>query len=312
MSERASLRAAFAALPAPLQGALWMIAASAGFAAMNGAIRHISTEIHPFEIAFFRNFFGFLFMLPWLMSAGLGALKTDRLGLYTLRGAFGIAAMMAWFWSLSVMPLAEAVALNFTLPLFATILAAVILREVVRVRRWTAIFIGFVGAMVILRPGAQEIGLPQLMVLFAALMMAATAITVKVLARTESPVAIVMYMTIFLTPLSAIPAVFVWEWPDWNSLVWLASIGLIANFSHLCITHAFKVADASAVMPFDFARLVFVAIIGYVFFDEFADTWTWVGAGIIAVSAVYIAHRETRVALTEAAAAEAAARGEGQ
>ena len=288
-----------------------MVAASAAFAVMNGSIRHVSAEIHPFEIAFFRNFFGLLFFLPWLMRAGLGALRTDRLGLHALRGLSGIAAMLAWFWSLSVLPLADAVALNFTLPLFATVLAVVVLREVVRARRWTATLVGFAGAMIILRPGVDEITFAELMVLFAALMMASTTIIVKILARTDSPAAIVMYMTIFLTPLSVLPAVFVWETPDWNSLAWLAAIGLLANIAHLCLTHAFRAADASAVMPFDFARLIFVAIIGFVFFHEVPDFWTWVGAGIIVCSSVYIAHRESRVARAAGVAAEVTARGEG-
>ncbi len=312
MSERPSLIAAFTALPGSLRGALWMIAASAAFAAMNGSIRHISADVHPFEIAFFRNFFGLVFMLPWLMRAGLGALKTERLGLYTIRGLLGMAAMMAWFWSLSVMPLAEAVALNFTLPLFGTVLAVLVLGEVVRVRRWSATIVGFIGAMIIMRPGIEEVSLNQVIVLFAALMMAATAIAVKILSRTESPVAIVMYMTIFLTPLSAIPAVFVWQTPDWNSLIWMAWIGGLANVAHLLITHAFRATEASVVMPFDFARLVFVAIIGFIFFDEVADVWTWVGAAVIAASSVYIAHRETRVARAGRVAAETAASGEGR
>lgn len=312
MSERVSPQAYFTALPPALRGGLWMVFASATFAVMNGSIRHVSAEIHPFEIAFFRNFFGLLIFMPWLMRAGLGALKTDRLGLHALRGLSGIAAMLAWFWSLSVLPLADAVALNFTLPLFATVLAVVVLGEVVRVRRWTATLIGFAGAMIILRPGVDEITFAELMVLFAALMMASTTIIVKILARTDSPAVIVVYMTIFLTPLSALPAAFVWETPSWPSLAWLAAIGLMANIAHLCLTHAFKAADASAVMPFDFARLIFVAIIGFVFFNEVPDVWTWVGAAVIVGSSVYIARREAQVARAERIAAEVTARGEGR
>jgi len=296
MSERATPVAAFAALSASLRGALWMVAASAFFAMMNAVIRYVSAEVHPFEIAFFRNLFGLLFMLPWLAHEGVGVLKTNRHALFALRGLTGLTAMMAWFWALSVMPLAEAVALSFTLPLFATVLAVVVLRETVRLRRWTATIIGFIGAMIILRPGFQEVSYGQLAVLVSTLVMAMTTVIVKTLSRTESPNVIVIYMVIYLTPMSLVPALFVWETPGWISLAWLAALGAFANLAHICLTHAFKAADSSAVMPFDFARLIFVAIIGYVAFNEVADLWTWIGAGVIAASTVYIAHRESRLA----------------
>jgi len=312
MSLRTSSIAAISGLPDTLRGALWMIGASAAFAGMNGAIRYVSGEMHPFEIAFFRNLFGFLLMAPWLVTVGFGGLRTKRLGLYTLRSIFGISAMLAWFWSLSVMKLADAVALSFTLPLFATILAALVLKEVVRIRRWTATIIGFAGAMIILRPGIDQVTQAEVIVLFAALMMAMAAITVKTLARTESTNAIVMYMLIFMTPLSAIPAAFVWTTPSWDALLWMVVIGALANLAHICLTRAFKAAEASAVMPYDFFRLIFAAAVGYVFFSEVADVWTWVGAAIIAGSSVYIAHREARVARATRIASEVTAQSEGK
>ncbi len=276
-----------------LLGAAFMLSAGLFFAIMMGIIRHLAHDgVHPFEIAFFRNLFGFAVMLPWVFKVGLGGLKTERYGLYTMRALTGTAAMVAWFWAISILPLTEATALSFTTPFFATILAVPILHEVVRIRRWAAICIGFAGALVILRPGFQTISAEALMVLFSALMMAMSTMCIKLLSRTEPVNAIVVYMTIYLTPLSLIPALFVWVWPTWEQLGWLALLGLVATVAHICLTRAFRHADASAVMPFDFSRLIFASLIGYLLFDQVTDLWTWVGSAIIVGAAIYIAHRE--------------------
>jgi len=275
-------------------GGGWMLLACAGFACMTGLVRHLTDSgLHPFEVAFFRNFFSLIVMLPWMLGTGFAGLRTARLSLYTLRSAIGVLSMLAWFWSVSLMPIADATALGFTAPFFTTILAALVLREVVRLRRWTAVAIGFIGTLVILRPGSNDIvWLGAAASLFAAMTQAISTILIKTLARTESPNAIVAYMGIYLTPMSLLPAVFVWTWPSWTQLGWLVPLGLVATFAHLCFTRSLRAADASAVVPFDFARLIFVAIIGMVVFDQIPSVWTWVGAAIIFASGVYIVRRE--------------------
>jgi len=293
-------------------GAVWMVAACAGFATMTGLIRHISSELHAFEIAFFRNLFGLMVMLPWLARVGFAGLKTKRIGLYTARGITGMMALLCWFWAVTVLPLADATALSFTSPLFATVLAVVVLSEVVRARRWIALGMGFVGAVIILRPGAHPIGWAEVAVLFSALMMAASATIIKRLSDTESPNAIVMYMTIYLTPMSFLPALLVWKTPSWEMLGWLFVMGVIATLAHQCLTRSFAIADASAVLPFDFTRLLFAALIGYVVFDQVPDIWIGIGAAVIVASSVYIAHREAVVARSERLATEAAARRDGR
>jgi len=140
-----------------VRGALYVIAASFFFAAMGALIRLGATELHAFQIAFLRNFFGLLFMLPWLYRDGFAVLKTERLRLYWLRAVLGVITMLTWFWAMTVMPLAEAVSLSFSAPLFVTIGAALILGEYVGARRWSATIVGFLGVMVILRPGINSI-----------------------------------------------------------------------------------------------------------------------------------------------------------
>jgi S-adenosylmethionine uptake transporter len=275
-----------------LQGAFWMLLAALCFAAMNGAIRHLSTEFHPFALAFFRNFFGLAFMLPWILRHRGAGLKTDRMGLHFIRALIGMTAMLAWFWALVHMPMAEAVALNFTMPLFTTLLAIPLLGEVVRLRRWAATIVGFLGVLVIIRPGAGVISDTTFIVLFASVFMAGAGIAIKMLSRTESNNAIVAYMVLFMTPMSLVPALFVWTTPTWAALPWLIALGGFATLAHQCLTRSFRAAEASAVMPFDYARLPFTALVGYLAFGQVVDIWTWVGGGIIAAAGLYIAHRE--------------------
>jgi len=273
-----------------------MTAAAFFFSIMNIAIRTVAAELDPLEIAFFRNLFALAFMLPWLARAGFGGLRTRRLGTHLWRAAIGMLAMVCWFYSVALLPLAEAVALNFTVPLFATAGAALFLGEIVRARRWSATLVGFLGVLVILRPGFVEASPLMVLPVLAAAFMATATLIVKSLARSESPAAIVLYMNLILTPLSLVPALFVWRWPSGSALALLALIGLLAALAHIALTRAYTKADASAVMPFDYARLPFVAGLAFVAFGQVPDLWTWIGAAIIAGSAIYIARRETMVA----------------
>jgi drug/metabolite transporter (DMT)-like permease len=284
---------------APLQGALYMTVAAFFFSIMNYLVRLAGQELDPIQVAFFRNFFALLFMLPWLLRVGRAGLATNRLGGHIWRALLGMGAMFCWFYAVTLLPLAEAVSLNFTVPLFATVGAALILGEVVRARRWTATAVGFLGVLVILRPGFTEVtwvtGLPIL----AAAFMAGATLFVKSLSETEAPNTIVLYMNLLLTPLSLVPALFVWQWPSATTLFYVAVLGMLAAAAHIALTRAYAVADASAILPFDYTRLPFVAAIAFLAFGEVPDLWTWIGAGIIASSAIYIAHREMRIARSE-------------
>ncbi len=282
-------------LPASAKGALWMTTGAGFFAIVTGMIRYLSEDLHPFEIAFFRNFFGLMFMVPWLMRVGLMRLRTRRVRLYTVRGLTGMLAMLTWFYALSLMPLADAVALSFTSPLFATAGAALFLAERVGLRRWSATVVGLVGAMMILRPGPGTFDLAAALVLVSAAAMAATALMIKELSRTEPVDAMVIYMVLYMTPLTFVPALIVWQTPDWEQLVWLLALAAVGTLGNISATRAFAAAEASALFPYDFVRLPFTALIGFFAFAQVPDRWTWIGAGVIALSSLYIAHREARL-----------------
>lgn len=298
-----------AAIPVPVMAALWMVGSGVFFTGLAGTIRYLGQEMHPFEVAFFRNFFGLAFMLPWLFSAGLSGLKTARLGLYVVRCLLGLASMLAWFTALAWLPIAQAVALSFTAPIFATILAAVYLKETVRARRWTATTVGLVGVLVILwpqlaAPGGATLSGGIALAIVSTLLSVIVSLIVKRLSATESPNAIVTYMVLILTPMSLVPALFHWTWPPIDTWFWLVAMGALGSIGHLCYVRAFAMADASAVMPYDYTRLLIAAVLGWIAFGEVPTIHTWIGAAIIVAAAVYIAHREAR--LRQSAATHAA------
>jgi drug/metabolite transporter (DMT)-like permease len=294
----ATIVARFNRLPPIVRGAVLMTGSGMSFAMMMVLVRHVSATVHPFEAAFFRNVFGLAFMMPWLLRSGVKALATRRFGGHVMRALFGLSAMLCLFMALSLMPLAEVTALTFAAPLFATLGAALVLKERVRLRRWAATLVGFLGVMLILRPGMEVISPAALVALGAAAFMASAFLCVRSLARTEHPAAIVIYFGLLVTPMSLIPALFVWTTPTLELLFWFLLLGLAATGGQLLMTRAFAAAEASAVMPFDFSRLVFVSLFGMMLFGEMPDGWTYVGAAIILAAAVYITHRESRARRT--------------
>jgi len=294
---------AFAALPAPMRGGLLALASAAGFATMSILIRHVSHSLHAFEIVFLRSLLGLLFMMPWLMRVGTHVLATERLGLYLWRGVIGVGGMLTSFTAFTLIPITQATALGFTAPIFATLGAALILRETVRLRRWTAIIIGFLGAMIILQPGAEAVTLGAVLALAGALFQATSNLMVKSLSRTERPETIVVYMSLFITPLALVPAVFVWEWPDATTMLWMVALAACGTFAHICLTRAFAAADLTVVLPFDFGRLPIAAAIAFLIFAEVPTVWTWVGGAVIFASSFYIARREAQLARLRRAAA---------
>jgi drug/metabolite transporter (DMT)-like permease len=291
---------ALAKLPPIVQAALWMIAGGAVSGLMNVTIRLAAADLPPLEIVFFRNLFSLFCMLPLLGRIGLSRLRSAKLGFYLLRSLVAFVSMATWFTGIALVPLATATALNFTAPLFATIGAALVLHERVRARRWTAIVLGAVGVLVILRPFGPLDG-NMLLILISAATAAMGSITVKFLARTESAGAIVAYMVLFTTPLSLVPALFVWEWPSLQALFYLVVLGIFGTFSHFSVARALGAADASAVAPFEFLRLPYAALLAWVFFAEPTDAWTWAGAAIICGASLYVAHREARLARNDPA-----------
>ena len=278
------------------EGVLLMVFTCACFAGMSAAIRHVSAEISVFQIAFVRNGIGTLILLPFMVRIGFGTFTIDRFRLFAVRAGIGVFAMWAWYSALQMTPLAEAITLNFTVSLWMIPVAILMLGERVGPRRWIATAVGFAGVLIVLQPGAETVSVGGLLAISAALLFAVSMALVRLLARTESPLAIVFYMNLIMTPISLGPALWWWEMPTMEQLGWLLGIGSILTIAHFSMARALSIMEATAVVPLDFTRLPFAVTIGWFAFGEFPDVWTWVGAVFIVASAVYIARREARFA----------------
>ncbi|MBT6095429.1 MAG: DMT family transporter [Rhodospirillaceae bacterium] len=282
--------------PAEMSGAtrgiLLMLLSTLLAASMNTVARHISEGVHPYMIVFFRSLFGLVFLSPFILRSGIGVFRTRRIGAHLGRAGFNVINMMCFFTAVGITPLAELVALGFTAPVFATVLSVLILREVVGMHRWAAIGVGFIGAMVIVRPGFGTISEGHMLTLAAAVTWGGVMLMVKSLSRTESSLTIVAYMAALMTPVSLIPALFVWQWPSTTELAWLALMGAIGSSVHFILAQAVRQTELSTILPFDFTKLVWISLIAYVLFGE-VPTWaTWTGGTLIFISGVYIAQRE--------------------
>lgn len=275
-----------------VRSAFWAVLAAVSFAIMMTSVRYMDGRFDAFEIVFFRAIVGLFMVIPLVSRSGFGALKTDRMPLHIVRTLFALFAMATLYYALADIPIAQAVALTFLIPLFTTIAAGLVLRESVGVHRWTATLVGFAGAMVIIRPGMVEISLPVMLAVLSSALYAGAWSSVKILTRTDSAAVTVFWMNVLMVPLTAIPLFFLWVTPDWSDIPVILVMALSGWAAHFCQARAFEKSDASAVMPFDFLRLPLAALFGYVLFAEFIDVWTWTGAVIIFIAGYYITRRE--------------------
>jgi drug/metabolite transporter (DMT)-like permease len=277
-------------------GAALMVLSTLCFVTMQSLIRQLGGELPPFEVAFFRNLFGFIAITPIFLRYGLAPLKTKRLPFHALRGVLQGLSMLAFFTGVTMAPFAEATSISFSGPLFATVLAIVVLGEKIRMRRILALVFGFIGVLIVLRPGFAEVGLGQGLLLGSSLVWGCAIVVIKRLSSTESAITQTAYMGLFMTPLTFLPALYVWQTPSFEQLAWMAMIGVFGTVGHLCFASAFRRADSSALLPLDFLRLFWASAIGFFLFHEVPDLWAWGGGGVIFASATYISLREAQLA----------------
>ena len=287
---------AFAAgLTGNLRGILWMLLSTIAFSTMHAMVRDVTQTLHPFEVAFFRQFLGVFVLAPWFIRYGLEPLRTKRLGLHAARAAINVVAMFAFYTALSLMPLAQASALGFSVPIFTAVLAMIFLGERVRLRRWAAILFGFSGVFVALAPDLRDTGGIEpgsALVVIASFTWAIALILIKTLSRTDSTITITTYMVLFMTPMSLVPAIAVWQWPTLEMFGILCLIGILGTIGQLTIVQALKEGETHVVMPIDFTKLVWAAMLGFLWFGEIPAALTWLGGAMIFASTLYIAWRE--------------------
>lgn len=281
--------------PSTLKGVGYMLVATLFAGCMIALIRHISFGMHPFEVAFFRAFFGFAIFLPLFMRQGIAPLRTKRLGLHLLRGGLTTLTMMGTFTALSLTPVAKVVAIKFSGPLFAAVIAMVVMGELLRMRRVVALLVGFAGTLVIMGTDLSEFDFGSTMALASSVTWAMMFVTVKALSRTESSVTITIYMSMITFPILGLFAIPHWTMPNLEQLGLLLLLGTLGSLVHICAAQALKNADVTVISPMDFCKLLWVSILGFLIFGEIPTTETWIGAAMIFASATYIAYRERKI-----------------
>ncbi|MEL0323990.1 MAG: DMT family transporter [Rhodospirillales bacterium] len=275
-------------------GALWMILSALGWATMVSVARGLKDDLHVFEISFFRSFFALVFFIPWLTRSGLKALKTEKIGLHFIRGVSGLIALYLMFGALFYIPTGEVAAITFLRPLVASACVILIMGEPSKAHRWVSITIGLIGAYIIVRPGISAVSPGQFLAFGAVFAMVVTSLMIKTLTKTDQPDAIAAWQVIIFSALSIIPALFVWVTPTLEQFGALLIMGFGAMVAQRAMTRAYKAADLTVVLPFEYTRLPMAAFFGLVLFSEFPDLWTWIGGTIIFGATVYMAHREAQ------------------
>ncbi|MFT5440808.1 MAG: drug/metabolite transporter (DMT)-like permease [Alphaproteobacteria bacterium] len=275
-----------------LRAVLLVVLSAFCFAIGHAGAKYLSDDLHPFVIAFWRNFMGLLPFLPWMARNWAVGMHTNRFSLHVMRAFVSAATVLLWFSALALMPLADATALSMLGPLFAMLFAGLFLSERVEPRRWAAIAFGMLGALAIIRPGFEAVGLGAILVLCRGLCQGVDKVMAKSLTRTDEPRAIVAWVMLLMTPITLAFAVFFWKWPNLAQLALLTGIGLAGSLANICMVTAYREIDVSMVEPITFTRMIWAAVLGYVIFAEFPDLWVWIGGAMIVAATSYIARRE--------------------
>jgi len=262
-------------------------------ALMASGVKYLSSDLHPIIICFYRCLMGLILIAPFMIKNNFQALKSQNFKLQFSRSMINIISMICWFSAIGMMHFEKAAALGFTTPLFTTILAIVLLKEKIRFHRTAALLIGFIGILVIVRPGYVPLELGAVLLLASAFSFSFVLIIVKKLSAIDSSLTIIFYHLLFSTPIFFIFSLFYWETVSLNQLLIFTFMGASGLLSHWCLAQAFKLSDTTFVMPLQFTKLIWASLIGVFIFAEQPNMWTWVGGVIIFISVVYITYRET-------------------
>ncbi|WIM11875.1 DMT family transporter [Enhydrobacter sp.] len=244
--------------------------------------REATRELHVFQVTMIRSVLGLFMLYPLLRGAsGLDAIRTSRPWLHIARNVVHYGAQFAWLMALTLIPLAQVVSIEFTMPIWTAILAVSFLGERMGVWKNIAVVTGLFGVAIIVRPFSGSAGVGQLIALAAAVGFAASVIMVKTLTRTESTITIIFWMMVIQSVVGLVPGLLVWRWPSSYVWAWLLVIGFVGTYSHYCMTRALHHADATTVVPMDFLRVPLAALAGWLVYAEGVDLFIVLGAALI-------------------------------
>jgi drug/metabolite transporter (DMT)-like permease len=247
------------------------------------------------QVVFFRNFFALVpVMVLVAQQGGLLQLRPVKTHLHVVRAILILSAIFLFFTGLRNLPLAEATAIVFAAPLFITAMSVPVLGEHVGPRRWAAVIVGFLGVLIIVRPGAAAFQLEALLPLGAAACYGSVMLMTRLMARTETTAAITFWSTAIPSAVAGALLVFGWETPAWEDLPIFLLVGLLGGIATILLTFAYQYGPAAVIAPFDYSALIWATSIGWMVWNEFPDAWVWAGAAVLVGSGVYIIHREAR------------------
>jgi drug/metabolite transporter (DMT)-like permease len=290
-----TLHARLSSLPANAQGALWVALSALLFTSMSAVVKNLGAHLDSFQLAFLRASIGFVLILPFAFRAGPAIFRTCRLRMHLTRGVCGSIGLMCGFYALTHLSLADATAIGFTKPLFLIVLAALVLRETIRARRWSATAAGFLGVLIMLRPGDGVLEPAALVALLGALAAATVSLLIKRLSASEASLTIMLYLGLVSIVTTGIPAAFVWQTPTLPELAWMLLAAALASSAQICMIRGFRIGEASALAPLEYLKLPLAALYGYLLFAELPDLYTMLGALLIVLSTLYIGHREAQL-----------------
>ena len=289
-----ALVSAWLRLPGNLRGVIWILMGSLAFALNDGVVKVLGLKFSAFQLAFVRYFVGFLLLTPVFMQMGKAGLATKRLDLHLARLVLACAAQVGVLYAVIHLYLADATAIAFSRPVFTTIVAVVLLSELVSAKRWIATIAGFIGVLIMVRPGHAEFDTVALIAVAAALVFAVANVLIRMLSKTEPPSRILFYYHLGGSIVFLGPAIWLWQQPVGVEWLMLGLIGVLTTIGMIGFVRAFSAGEANAVGPIEYIRLIFAAVIGYWFFAEVPSLWTMAGAVVIVASALYIAREESQ------------------
>ena len=281
-------------LPGNVRGIVWLSIGTFLFSITDVIVKLLGRKFDPLELALFRYGIGMVILTPIFIKMGLEKLKTQKIGLHIFRMLLAMLAQLGVFVTVINIPLADATAIFFSKPLFTTVIAVFLVSEIVSKRRWSATILGFLGVIIMVRPGNGSINPIVLVGVATALTFAIANVLIRVLSKTEPPNRILFYYHIGGILVFTGPAIWVWKTPIGIEWVLLIAISVLTTIGMTCFIRAFSIGEANAVGPIEYVKLIFAACFGYLIFGEIPSLWTGIGALLIIASAIFIARDEAQ------------------
>ena len=278
------------------QFAIFLIIISIIFGTLMGTfIKLAQEELNVFTTGFLRFFFGFLIITPYILKTKFEVFSTKNLKIHILRSALNLPAMLLGFAALAMLPLEKMTAIHFIVPIIVTILAVIFLKEKIYLYRSIALVMGFLGMLIILRPGIIDISIGIYMALISSLIWSVVIILTKKVSKDDSAITILSHQYVYMSLFSFPLVIYFWDQPSLKTIIFILCAAMSGTILHIALNHAYKLVDVTMTQPYSFLGLVVSSIIGYFVFSDIPDFYTWLGASVIFCGVLLISYRELQL-----------------